>query len=239
MEKVKLKSPIVVKEFVYIYLKLIMKTFLGFRAGFLFFTPVYFLFFVLVMISTSWPSIGSASPHPGMASSSLSSLKTGVFFKPHGFLLSIDDGQWLLGEASIPGDKNSVRSWQLTAPNNYQDQTYKVNLALDSLKSDLSLEQFAKKSLKEYSPLGFSLLGSKSFQQNGQRGIVVDLIHSQKNQQLRQAIYLSGRKVFIFTCSGERAYFKNNLDKCNSLIKGFTWDSTYQSLHGAKDGAAF
>ena len=98
-----------------------------------------------------------------------------------------------------------------------------VKVKTDTLKNNLSLEDYAKKWMKDYSQYGFDLLGSRSFKENEARGIVVDLYHKKTQTQMRQTIFLKEKNVVILTCINEKSEFAKILAQCNQTIKSFSW----------------
>lgn len=173
------------------------------------------LLFFCLYISTAY-----AAPHPATGSSILTSPEHGRFLSRWGFQLGLKSTAW---SALVPDATNSPdeASWRAL---NLAKSSAQAAIKVDQLKTEISFENFAKKSLKEYGPLGMDVLGSKTFQQGGARGLVVDLVQTKKKLQLRQAIFLKKKTVVVITCSDLKGpEFNQTLGSCNQLIKNFSW----------------
>lgn len=155
-----------------------------------------------------------ASPIPATSSSALTSPEKGLFFSIKGFQLSSKNTSWLLSEEPLL----------------YKSKTYTgalFSVEQDTLKVDLSLENYAKRWMKDYSQYGFDVLGVKSFAHNKDRGLVIDLLQHKQNKQIRQAIFLSNKDAVVLTCLADQNDFKNILTDCNQMIKGFSWTKPF------------
>ncbi len=156
-----------------------------------------------------------AAPYPGAGSSLLVAPERGLFWQRRGFEL-----------------KSGTTGWQLAPP---QQETASVrylkpgstsaslSVQLETLKADLSLENYAKRWMKDYSNYGFEVLGTQTFLQNGAKGLVVDLFHKKSDQQLRQILFLKNKNIVILTCRDDRQKFPQTLLGCNQISKSFEW----------------
>lgn len=93
----------------------------------------------------------------------------------------------------------------------------------ESLRTELSLEAYAKRWMRDYASYGFEVLGTKPFANEEARGLVVDLLHRGTEKQVRQAVFLKNKKAVILTCSDSQKSFSQSLPDCNQMIKSFSW----------------
>ena len=174
---------------------------------------------VLLLASSTY-----ASPFPATASSALIAPEKGFFFLAKGFALK------------APGDK-----WQLTEPLNSDEAaptaksasfrfkkvdsgTASLSIRLETLRADLTLENYAKRWMKDYSNYGFDLLATKEFTESQARGLVIDLFHKKTEQQVRQVLFMKDRKIVLFTCKDGRKNFTATVLGCNQVAKSFQWN---------------
>jgi hypothetical protein len=186
--------------------------------------PCIFLFggfFPLLFVSFLMPSSLYAAPHPGMGSSLLVSPEKGLFWKKQGFQLQTGSSGWQLAP---PSDDGTGRVRFLRP----DSESASLAVQIENLKTELTLENYAKKWMRDYVNYGFDVLGTQAFQQNKAKGLVVDLLHKKSDQQLRQILFLKNKKVVILTCRDHQKTFQQTLLGCNQISKSFEWsaDST-------------
>lgn len=97
---------------------------------------------------------------------------------------------------------------------------------IETLKSDLTLESYTKKWMRDYTSYGFEVLGTNSFQQNGAKGLVIDLVHKKADYQLRQVLFLKNKRVVILTCRDQQKKFQQTLIGCNQISRTFEWSNS-------------
>lgn len=176
--------------------------------------------FITLILLANFQSteFSNASPHPATASSLGLSPVKGLFFARKGFILPAPAHWTLDSDGSENDEEFSVE---------YQSKTLgsaKLALKTDTLKNSVSLEAYAKKWMKDYSSYGFDLLGAKPFtNENKAKGLVVDLKHRKKNQQIRQVIYLQNKTAVTLTCLDDIKSFQQTLADCNLFFKNFSW----------------
>lgn len=157
-----------------------------------------------------------AAPYPATGSSLLVAPEMGLFWKRHGFQLKTGATGWILG-TPVEGEEPEVHYDKPGKP------TASLTVRSEMLKTDLSLENYTKRWMKDYSNYGFDLLGTQTFFQNGSKALVVDLIHRKTEQQLRQVLFLKNKKVVILTCKDLQKSFEQTLNDCNQISKSFEW----------------
>lgn len=155
------------------------------------------------------------SPFPATGSALLSPEK-GLFFISRGFRLSAQKG-WVMEDPLT-----------LTSP---QHPSAKFSIKEDTLPTDLTLETYAKRWMKDYTSYGFDFLGSRPFANPGlghqmMKGLVVDLLHKSSDKQLRQVIFLKKRQAVILTCVDQKSEFDKTLTDCNQMIRSFEWTNS-------------
>ncbi len=168
------------------------------------------------------PSLIYAAPHPGMGSSLLVSPEMGLFWKRQGFLLQTGTSGWELESPRGDATGNKIR---YVRPSK-DSEVASMAVQIETLKSELSLENYAKKWMRDYVNYGFDVLGTQAFTQNKAKGLVVDLIHRKTDQQLRQILFLKNKKVVILTCRDFHKTFQQTLAGCNQISKTFEWAET-------------
>jgi hypothetical protein len=176
---------------------------------------IFVLFFICLVSSETY-----AAPYPAAGSSALVSIDKGLFLLTKGFTVRAKSPEWSLQNS---GDEEEQANYRLQKKNSH---TASLSLRSEMLKTELSLESYAKRWMKDYANYGFDMLGTKPFQQNQQsRGLVVDLFHKKSDQQLRQVLFMRGKRVVIFTCKDTKKNFTSTLESCNEVAKTFQWSN--------------
>lgn len=164
-----------------------------------------------------------AAPHPGTSTSILTDANKGLFLSRKGFSLGTSGSAWQIQEDRSLSRGEPDSSWRFS---NTAQPSAQAHIKTDYLKTDLTLEAYAKRWMRDYSPLGLDVMGSKVFSQNGDRGLVIDLMDTKKKIQMRQAVFMKRKRVVILTCSDTQANFDKSIQECNQLIKNFSWVET-------------
>jgi hypothetical protein len=162
------------------------------------------------------PTIVYAAPYPATGSSLLVAPEMGLFWKRQGFSVKTSGTGWQLG-SPLPEDEGQVRYIRPNQP------TASLSVRTEALKTDMTLENYSKRWMRDYVSYGFELLGTQSFGQDGNKGLVVDLLHKKNEQQLRQVLFLKNKRVVILTCRDQQKGFEQTLLGCNQISKSFQW----------------
>ncbi len=162
-----------------------------------------------------------AAPHPGMGSSSLVSIEKGFFWNREGFTMNVRKEDWILDE--VLANENQVSLVEKPNRANQNTPTGSLLVKVENLKTELTLENYAKKWMKDYANYGFELLGSQPLELNKSKGLLVDFHHKKSFQQIRQVLFLRGRKMVLITCADDKKRFTNLLARCNQVIQTFNW----------------
>jgi hypothetical protein len=174
------------------------------------------LFFTFLPVQTL------ASPIPAMGSSALASASSGYLFNVKGFSLVSKSTNWRLQQTeSAPNTspKNSDISVRFQNPHSNGF----LSVRTESLAQPTNIEFYAKRWIHDYAFYGFDILGAKEFSQGNARGYVIDLLHSKKNKQLRQVVFLKEKTAVVLTCTEDKNHFQAALGSCNSIVKTFRW----------------
>ncbi|MGE3758376.1 MAG: hypothetical protein AB7H97_11500 [Pseudobdellovibrionaceae bacterium] len=136
----------------------------------------------------------------------------------YGFTVKSEGTDWKLVEKGPPESLNEARY----LPNKKNPEA-SLSIRVDVLKDPMSLEQYAKKWIRDYPGYGFTVLGNKTFSNHGFPGYVVDLVHTKKQKQIRQILYSKGRQAVILTCADDQKSFKETIKACNTIARSFQW----------------
>ncbi len=178
--------------------------------------PGWKLFQKALVVAMALPGVAWAAPHPGAGSSLLVAPEAGLFWIRQGFQIQTRGSSWQLGAFSE--DKNS--EVRLLRPGS---NSASLAIRNEDLKSEMTLENYSKRWMKDYSNYGFDLLGTQTFIQSGTKALVVDLLHKKTEQQMRQVLFLKNKKVVILTCKDDQKHFEKTLIECNQVSKSFQW----------------
>ena len=174
-----------------------------------------------VFLFTFWSLSSLAAPLPGTASSALTSPEYGLFYSIRGFQLR-SQPSWAMDKTKE--DETSEPNKEFSVFYIHPDfKNARLSVQTDTLKTEMTLESYTKKWMKDYSSYGFDVLGAKTFQTQFTKGLVVDLHHKKKDTQLRQVIFLKEKTAVILTCLDQTKSFTQSLVGCNQLVRSFQW----------------
>jgi hypothetical protein len=177
------------------------------------------LIFSFLLISSCW---ALAAPHPATSTSVLTDPQYGHYFQSQGFNLRTLGTDWLPTPQSNESLFESVR----LTPKGNVESTASLSVRTDTLSKQSTLENYAKKWMRDYPSYGFEVLGAKSFAMAGGPGLVVDMIQKGRSKQIRQVILQKGQRVAILTCLDNQSSFQKTLTACNQLVKNFEWSAS-------------
>jgi hypothetical protein len=159
-----------------------------------------------------------SSPHPARISSALSSPIAGNFFLSQGFKLGTLDSGWILKST-----KDFTASLDQVFYSHPLHPGAEFSVVNQILNRPSSLENFSKRWMRDYANYGFEVLGTKSFAENQNRGLVIDLFHRASQKQARQVLFVKNPKAVVLTCTQDQKKFSETLGACNQMIKNFSW----------------
>lgn len=193
---------------------------------------IHFLRLIILLSLIAKSPLASAAPHPGTATSTLVSPALGVFRSPLGFQISAGASGWVQSEA--PHDNKFIAAVYTAPTKIHAAEGGSLTIRIDKLSnstgakntnatSDVTLEKYVQRWMKEYPKYGFDVLGSSPFTQEKDKGYVLDLINRDNGRQLRQVVFLKNQRAVILTCRDQSSTFKDSLKSCNQIIRTFSW----------------
>jgi hypothetical protein len=176
-----------------------------------------FLFFATLFITTQ---SGFSAPMPLTSSSYYFSVKKGLFRSEKGFLIHAEDSSW----AQVPAPQQHPYIEVVYAPINVQGTSQaSLTVRSDTLKKGVPLETYAKSWQQDYVRFGFDILSAQPVRVGVENAFLVDLVHADQKQQLRQVLFLRGNHVVTTTCKDSTAQFSESLKNCNAIVRNFKW----------------
>ncbi len=165
-------------------------------------TLIFFIFISQRVQSAPWPGTSSSA----------------VFSSDYNFLLTFEKINlstkglnWSMGE--------NIHRWKQKNGNG------QLLLSFDRLQSQSNIGDHQKKWIKEYLSYGFEVLNQKPFiHQNKIPAQLFDLIHKERNKQVRQYIFQTKQQIAIFTCTDYPSQFRTTVTECNQIIRTFMFD---------------
>lgn len=201
-------------------------------------SKISFLFSMLLAAPLAFfPISAKSAPFPGTSGSGLSRPQSGLFWATRGFTMGTDGTGWLMEQEELSKDslKNAKNPIEEANYSHKQFPKAKFSIRVESLKNELTLENYSKKWSKEYHPYGFNLLGTRPFQHDEDKGLIYDLVSKAKPIQIRQVVFLHGKQAVILTCTDDKRSFSQSLKDCNQMVRKFKW--TQSSKPESKDSA--
>jgi len=177
----------------------------------------YKILSVFILLSSSF---ALSAPHPATSTSVLTDPQQGHYFQSQGFNLRTLGTDWL----PTPQNKDSLFEAVRFTPKGVIEATASLSVRTDTLSKQGTLENYAKKWMRDYPSYGFEVLGAKSFAVSGSNGLVVDMVQRSKGKQIRQVILQKNQRVAILTCLDNQDSFQKTLTNCNQLVKNFEWN---------------
>jgi hypothetical protein len=141
---------------------------------------------------------------------------------PEGFVLKNLATKWF--QSPPPPGKTGIHM-QFRSPDvvdNYQGlMTIRIDNETGSAKD---VKSYVNKWLGDYKKLGYKVLGSKPFKQDGELGYVVDIKNEKTDKQVRQVVFFRPKKAVVLTCIDKTKRFSNTLAECNQITKSFAFN---------------
>lgn len=159
---------------------------------------------------------------PVTATSILVAPETGYFYAVKGFSLRAPTS-WTLEQSGDEKDPSDGKDEFSVLYANPEFPSARLTVKTNTLATAMTLENYAKKWMRDYSGYGFDVLGAKTFSANKAKGLVVDLIHRTRQNQLRQVIFVKNKTAVTLTCIDQTKTFDKSLSGCNQIFKTFVW----------------
>lgn len=181
--------------------------------------------FLLATLTFSYGISAISAPFPVTSSSWLTRPESGLFWAARGFTMGTDGTGWVMQQEELTKDalKNAKNPMNSANYNHKQFPKAKFSVQVETLKGDVTLENYSKKWSKEYHPYGFNLMGTRPFQHDEDKGLIYDLVSKSKPLQIRQVVFLHKQEAVILTCSDDKRSFNQSLKDCNQMIRKFKW----------------
>lgn len=168
----------------------------------------------------TYPFAAFGAPFPATGSSTLVSEKPGLFYSPRGFKMDSANTSWI--QSPPPKDIPSLVT-VYKAPQPQHGQQPALSVRVDELRKSLSLKNYVKKWMQDYTRFGFDVLTAKQIKINDQSAFLLDIVSRETQKQLRQVVFLKKKTAVILTCRDHRDSFGKTVQDCNSIVKTFEW----------------
>lgn len=157
-----------------------------------------------------------ATPAPGISLNKALQPFPGFVYGENGFTLHNGGTHWMAKVEKLENKKEILFSQTNT--------TGSLHVQSDILPEKQSFEDQLKKWIKDYPYYGFKILGTKTFKFQDRKGIMVDIVHRNKQKQVRQFL-LEGpqNKYVVMTCENTIREFNNTLINCHKVLNTLKW----------------
>lgn len=165
-----------------------------------------------------WALASSAAPSALDISKLLNTEENDVYFSDQNFKISPSNTEWMM----VPVSKSSS-SVQAQFVNPKQNSQAKMTVRSETLNTDMALQSYVGRSVRDYNRFGFEILAQRPLKINDQPAYLVDLKQNDSPIQLRQILFKNKKSVVILTCSSHQDSFKQELKACNQIYRNFRW----------------
>ncbi len=143
----------------------------------------------------------------------------GIYFGDLNYLIHAENTDWFQIDSSKIKSKTIKTEYR-----SLDDQSpSKLTVRSESLKKNVMLSQYIKKSVKDYRRFGFKVLDLRPLKINQNNAFVLDLDKIDDDLQTRQILFKKNQNIIILTCTGHRFKFQNDLNTCNQIARNFKW----------------
>jgi hypothetical protein len=165
-------------------------------------------------------SMSLAAPHPTTSSSLVNQPHSSIVFSQFGFKLNYMPDNWILTE-NTTSDRNANQK-QIDLKN----QTARISFNYDETKTNVDLETYVRRFLRDYNQFGFEVAGLQSVKNSSDKVTSVILDINQKNQKTksRQVFFQNGKKIVTATCIDDLETFDKSTKDCNKILGSFYWN---------------
>ena len=162
----------------------------------------------------------NGAPFPGTSSSPLVSHQPGMFYSIKGFRINSAQTAWIQSAPPkyIPSLVTVYRSPLLS-----NGQQPALTVRVDDLRHVLTLKNYVKRWMKDYSRFGFEVLTAKPVKIGQSAAFLLDVVSRETQKQLRQVVFLKDKTAVILTCRDGRESFAKTVQDCNEIMKTFEW----------------
>lgn len=92
-----------------------------------------------------------------------------------------------------------------------------------NLDKETSLKDYVVSWIRDYARYSFDISKKGPTRLNNQRAYFISSVHRETQKQLRQVVFLRGKRSIVLTCQSSEA--DNELKSCPKLFKNFRWNS--------------
>lgn len=175
-------------------------------------TTLFAITFVFVLAA-------SAAPIPLLSSSTFRDITNGAFFSKSGYSIHAGQSGWT---TTLSPTKNPFIETVFLSDNDVNIQA-SLTVRLDEMGKKRSLDQYAKRWLKDYPRFGFNILESKKVKVGMNTGYLLELVNRDSSKQLRQVLFVKDKVAVTLTCRDDVKSFLQSLKSCNEIIRTFRW----------------
>ena len=165
-------------------------------------------------------AVGFAAPHPTTSSSLVNQASSSIVFSQFGFKLNYMPENWQLTENTT--SENNAGQKQIDLKNH----TARISFNYDETKTNVDLETYVRRFLRDYNQFGFEVAGLQSIKNPANKVTSVILDINQKNQKTksRQVFFQNGKKIVTATCIDDLETFDKSTKDCNKILGSFNWN---------------
>lgn len=145
-----------------------------------------------------------------------------IYFGELGFEIHADNTDWY----QIPADKIKSKTVQAEFRSLDEKQPGRLTIRSESLRRNLRLSEYIRRSAKDYRRFGFKVLDLRPLIINKNRAYVLDLTKEDSLLQTRQILFKRKSNIVILTCTGDRIKFQSDLKDCNQIARNFKWTAS-------------
>lgn len=142
-----------------------------------------------------------------------------IYFGDKGFKIHAENTNWY----QVSSHKIKSKTVQAEYRSLDEENPGRLTIRSESLKKNLSLAEYIRRSAKEYRRFGFKILEIRPLAINTHRAFVLDLDKDDSDLQTRQILFKRKNDVIILTCTGNRIKFQTDLKSCNQIARNFSW----------------
>jgi len=162
-----------------------------------------------------------AAPHPATSTSFVLGTESGRYFSEHGFKVSLGSSGW--EQTSAPTQFKNIEIIYRGVRAEPHLPPPSLTVRRDQLKKTTSLKSYIRKWMKDYHRFGFDILASQKVKVGSNTAYMLDLVHAETENQLRQVVFLRKRNAVILTCRDKKQAFLSSLKACNKIVRSFRW----------------
>lgn len=142
-----------------------------------------------------------------------------IYYGQLGFKIHADNTDWY----QMPSHLLKSKTIQAEYRSLDDENPGRLTIRSESLKKNISLAEYIRRSIKDYRRFGFKILDVRPLTINANSSFVLDLEKSDSEKQTRQILFKKKNNVIILTCTGHRGKFQSDLKSCNQIARNFNW----------------